>query len=428
MESEVYLCVDLKSFFASVECVERGLDPMTTRLVVADSERGAGTICLAVTPAMKALGVKNRCRVFEIPKGIEYIKAEPRMQKYIDYSARIYGIYLDLICAQDIHVYSIDEVFIYATPYLKLYKMNARELAFEIMKRIYKKTGIRATCGIGSNMYLCKIALDIEAKYAPDFIGELDEQRYRDRLWDHRPLTDFWRIGRGTAQKLAEYGIYTMRDITRVDEELLYRCFGMDAELLIDHAWGRESTRMEDIKNYKTRSHSLSSGQVLMRDYTKEEGRIIVTEMTEALCLDLVRESLVCSGIGLYIGYADKRADNSSVALRYQTSAEHIITDAMRTLYDRITDERIPIRKINITFSGVGKEDGVQYSLFDDVVALEQDRQLQHTVIDIKTRYGLNAILKAINYDPVSNARERNMQIGGHKSGKKTVDANVTGG
>ncbi len=423
-QPQAYMCIDLKSFFASVECVERGLDPMTANLVVADSERGEGTICLAVTPAMKALGVKNRCRVFEIPKNIEYIKAEPRMQKYIDYSAMIYGIYLDYICPDDIHVYSIDEVFIYAQPYLKLYNMSCRELACEIMKSIYKKTGIRATCGIGTNMYLCKIALDIEAKHAIDFIGELDEESYKERLWDHRPLTDFWRIGARTARRLAKYGITTMRDITRVDEELLYSWFGIDAELLIDHAWGRESVRMEDIKNYKTRSRSLSSGQVLMRDYTREEARIICTEMTEALCLDLVRESLVCGNVSLYILYSDGESDGKSARLPYRASAEHVILPAMLRLYDSIADSD-GIRRLNISFGNVSIEDGVQYSFFDDTEALEHDRTVQNTLIEIKKKYGLNSILKGINYTSASNARERNMQIGGHKSGKKTSSAHV---
>ena len=415
---EFYMCIDLKSFFASVECVERGLDPMTTRLVVADSERGRGTICLAVTPAMKALGVKNRCRVYEIPDNIEYIKAEPRMQKYIDYSAMIYGVYLDYICPDDIHVYSIDEVFIYATPYLKLYNMTCRELACEIMKSVYKKTGIRATCGIGTNMYLCKIALDIEAKHALDFIGELDEESYRERLWGHRPLTDFWRIGPRTAARLAKYGVYTMRDIAHFDRELLYSWFGIDAELLIDHAWGRESTRMEDIKSYRTRSRSLSSGQVLMRDYERDEARVVCTEMTEALCLDLVRESLVCESVSLFILYSDGENGSGSVRLPYRASAEHIIVPAVLRIYDRIADEG-GIRRINISFGNVSIEDGVQYSLFDDVEAIEHDRVIQNTMIDIKKKYGLNAILKGINYTDASNARERNMQIGGHKSGGK---------
>ena len=392
---------------------------MSTMLAVADSERGEGTICLAVTPAMKAAGVRQRCRVFEIPKSIKYIKADPRMQKYIDYSARIYEIYLDFICPDDIHVYSIDEVFIYATPYLKLYGMSARELAMAIMKRIYQQTGIRATCGIGTNMYLCKIALDIEAKHALDFIGELDEEGYRKKLWDHRPLTDFWRIGSGTAQKLAKYGIYTMKDVTRVDEELLYSWFGIDAELLIDHAWGRESTRMEDIKSYKTKSRSLTSGQVLMRDYSRAEARIIVTEMADSLCLELVRGGLVCASVGLYLVYSDGSGDNVSKRLPFQSSADSVIVRAVLSLFDSSADESKSVRKISLTYANVSEEDGVQYGIFDDTSALEKNRKVQSTVIGIKEKYGLNSILKGINYAPSSTARERNEQIGGHKSGRK---------
>ncbi len=428
MHEEVYMCIDLKSFFASVECVELGLDPMTTKLVVADPERGDKTICLAVTPAMKAAGVRNRCRVFEIPKSIEYITAEPRMQLYIDYSAKIYGIYLDFICPDDIHVYSIDEVFIYATPYLRLYGMSARELAAAIMEKIFQKTGIRATCGIGSNMYLCKIALDIEAKHAKNFIGELDEDSYKEKMWDHRPLTDFWRVGKKTAQKLAKYGIYTMRDITRTDEELLYGWFGIDAELLIDHAWGREPTRISDIKAYKTKSHSITSGQVLMREYSCCEGRVIVAEMAEALCLDLVRDALVCSSVSICIGYGSSHSgeyESASVRLSFATNADSVIVNAVCSLYDRIADKAGGIRRINISFNNVSAEDGVQYSLFDDTEALEHNRRIQNTMIDIKKKYGRNAILKGINYDACSTARERNMQIGGHKSGRTNSAGNA---
>ncbi|MBQ2503308.1 MAG: DNA repair protein, partial [Lachnospiraceae bacterium] len=267
MKKRTYLCIDLKSFYASVECAERGLDPMTTRLVVADPTRTDKTICLAISPAMKALGIHNRCRVFEIPKGIDYIMAPPRMQKYLDYSAEIYGIYLKYISKQDIYVYSVDEAFMDVTEYLKLYGMTAKELGQRIMQDIYDTVHVRATCGIGSNLYLTKIALDITAKHAADFIGELDEESYCKTLWDHKPLTDFWRIGGGIARRLAPYGIYTMGDIARADEDLLYRLFGIDAELLIDHAWGREPVTIADIKNYHTRTKSITSGQVLMCDY-----------------------------------------------------------------------------------------------------------------------------------------------------------------
>ena len=418
---EAYLCIDLKSFFASVECVERGLDPMTCMLAVADAERGDGTVCLAVTPAMKAAGVRNRCRVFEIPKGISYIKAPPRMQKYIDYSARIYSVYLEFVSPDDIHVYSIDEVFIYASPYLKLYGTTPRELAEKIMNRVYEKTGIRATCGIGTNLYLCKIALDIEAKRSPSFIGELTEQSYRERLWQHRPLTDFWRIGSRTAAKLEKYGISTMKDIASTDEELLYGWFGIDAELLIDHAWGIETTRMEDIKSYKAKSHSISSGQVLMRDYSKSEGKTVLCEMADALCLDLVRKGVVCSSVALSVLYSDGSYENVSKKLKYPTSADSVILPVMCALYENIVCNGAAVRKLNISYNNIGREDGVQYSLFDDTQTLEDNKKLQTTVIAIKEKYGPNSILKGINYTEASTARERNEQIGGHKSGKKAA-------
>ena len=418
---EAYLCIDLKSFFASVECVERGLDPMTCMLAVADAERGDGTVCLAVTPAMKAAGVRNRCRVFEIPKSISYIKAPPRMQKYIDYSARIYSVYLEFVSPDDIHVYSIDEVFIYASPYLKLYGTTPRELAEKIMNRVYEKTGIRATCGIGTNLYLCKIALDIEAKRSPSFIGELTEQSYRERLWQHRPLTDFWRIGSRTAAKLEKYGISTMKDIASTDEELLYGWFGIDAELLIDHAWGIETTRMEDIKSYKAKSHSISSGQVLMRDYSKSEGKTVLCEMADALCLDLVRKGVVCSSVALSVLLSDGSYENTSKKLKYPTSADSVILPAIRSLYENMVCEGAAVRKLNISYNNIGREDGVQYSLFDDTQTLEDNKKLQTTVIAIKEKYGPNSILKGVNYTEASTARERNEQIGGHKSGKKAA-------
>lgn len=288
MNQKSYLCIDLKSFYASIECVERGLDPMTANLVVADLARSEKTICLAITPAMKKLGIRNRCRIFEIPPNVKYIAAPPRMKKYIDYSADIYAIYLKYISKDDIHVYSIDEAFLDVTDYLELYHMTPRELGGRIMDDIYSTFGIRATCGIGTNLYLAKIALDITAKRNKDFIGELTEESYQKTLWNHKPLTDFWRIGPGTAKKLANYGIYTMGDIANANEEFLYRLLGVDAELLIDHAWGKEPTTIADIKSYHSKSNSLTSGQVLMRDYEFEEGKLIVKEMMDLLCLDMV--------------------------------------------------------------------------------------------------------------------------------------------
>ncbi|WP_243018546.1 hypothetical protein [Dorea formicigenerans] len=278
------ICIDLKSFYASVECVERGLDPFKTNLVVADPTRSKSTICLAITPAMKALGIKNRCRIHEIPDCVKYITAMPRMQLYMDYSAKIYGIYLRYVSKEDIHVYSVDECFIDITNYLQLYHLTAKEMAVKLMQAVMEETGITATAGVGTNLYLAKIAMDIVAKHVDDHIGILDEFSYREQLWDHKPLSDFWRIGSRTEKKLAGYGIHTMGDIAMASlrsEDWLYKMFGIDAELLIDHAWGYETCRMSDIKNYHSEEHSLSNGQVLMRNYSFDEALVIVREMTD---------------------------------------------------------------------------------------------------------------------------------------------------
>ncbi len=420
MRQRTYICIDLKSFYASVECVERGLDPMTTNLVVADPERTDKTICLAITPAMKKLGISNRCRVFQIPKGVEYIMAEPRMQKYIDYAADIYEIYLKYISKDDIHVYSIDEVFMDVTEYLALYKKTARELSVQIMENVYKDIGVRATCGIGTNLYLAKIALDITAKHATDFIGELDEESYRKKLWNHKPLTDFWRVGAGTVRTLERYGIKTMRDIAEADEDFLYKLFGVDAELLIDHAWGRETTTIEDIKKYRPKNNSISSGQVLMRDYEYEEGKLIVKEMADLLCLDLVDKNLVTDSITLHIGYSNtivKAPAHGTVALPVETNADMIIIPELIKLYERIVDRFTPIRRLNITCNRVSDEAYTQYTLFADMDDLERNRKVQKAMIDIKKKFGKNAILKGMNLEEAATTKERNRQIGGHKSG-----------
>lgn len=421
----MYICIDLKSFYASVECVERGLDPMTTNLVVADMSRTEKTICLAITPAMKSLGVKNRCRVFEIPDGIEYIAAVPRMQLYIDYAARIYGIYLKYISKEDIHVYSIDEAFMDVTDYLSLYNMTARELGLKIMDEIYDKVGVRATCGIGTNLYLTKVALDISAKHSKDFIGELDEESYKKTLWTHKPLTDFWRVGRGTSIKLAEYGIFTMRDITRCDEELLYRLFGIDAELLIDHAWGRESVTMPDIKNYKSQTNCLSSGQVLASDYDFESGKLIVKEMMDLLCLDLVKKNLVTKSITLTVSYSsrlDMQSAHGTINLDDETNADVILIPAIEKLYEEVVNERCFVRRVNITCNNVVEESYHQFNLFGDYEASCKNRKVQEAVLNIKGRYGKNAILKGMNFEENATTRERNTQIGGHRSGIETQE------
>lgn len=420
MPQSYYLCIDLKSFYASVECVERGLDPMTTDLVVADPERTDKTICLAVSPSLKAKGVKNRCRVFEIPKGLDYIMAPPRMQKYIDYAAEIYGVYLDYIAPEDIHVYSIDEAFLDVTHYLWLYNATPKELAIRLMDEIYKRVGVRATCGIGTNLYLCKIALDITAKHSPDFIGFLDEETFKKTMWSHKPLTDFWRIGKGTAERLSRYGIYTMEDIANTPEDLLYKWFGIDAELLIDHAWGRESTTIKDIKSYRAKTNCLASGQVLMRDYTFLEARLIVKEMLDLLCLDMVSKNLVTDSLSLYVGYSnsvDIPGAHGTAKIDKQTNADSVIIPAVNSLYDRIVNSEYPVRRINITANRVVKDNGAeQLSVFDEEDTVK-NKVIQETMLKIKSRYGKNSILKGMNFQDAATTRERNKQIGGHKAG-----------
>ncbi|OJV63774.1 MAG: DNA repair protein [Clostridiales bacterium 38-18] len=434
MNERAYICIDLKSFYASVECVERGLDPMTTNLVVADPERSEKTICLAITPSMKALGIKNRCRLFEIPKGVDYIIAPPRMQKYIDYSADIYEIYLRYISKEDIHIYSVDEAFLDLTSYLTTYHMTAKEMAQMLMSVILKETGVRATCGIGTNLYLAKIALDITAKHSEDFISELTEASFKIQLWEHRPLTDFWRIGKGTARTLARYGIQTMRQIAEMDENFLYELFGIDAELLIDHAWGREPVTMADIKGYRSKSNCLSSGQVLMRDYDFDEGRLIVREMMDLMCLDLVDKKLVTSSVTIYVGYSNSlHADPSRGTAKFvvPTSVDRIIIPAVVALYNRTVDKTKMIRRVNITCNQVIDADesvSAQLSFFDQIEGQssennaaensDKNRRVQKAVLDIKKKYGKNSILKGMNFETSAMTRERNRQIGGHKSGE----------
>ena len=419
MDNRYYLCIDLKSFYASVECVERGLDPMTTNLVVADPERERGTICLAVSPSLRGMGVANRCRVYEIPSNLSYIMAPPRMQKYIDYSADIYAAYLKYVAKEDIFVYSIDEAFLDVTDYLPLYHMTARELGVCIMKDILDHFGITASCGIGTNLYLCKIALDITAKHAKDHIGWLDEELYRKSLWNHRPITDFWRIGPGIAKRLAGIGIFTMGDVARTEEAFLYRLLGVDAEYLIDHAWGREPVTIPEIKAYKAKDNSLGSGQVLMRDYRYEEGLLVVKEMTDLLCLDLVEKGLVTGSLSLYIGYTGAvPSSRGTSSLSVTTNSVQIIMREMAALFGRIASRTDPIRRINITFNHVVDEAYEQYDLFTDPIQLEKDRKIQQAVLDIKHKFGNNAILKGMNLQEGATTQERNHQIGGHKSGE----------
>lgn len=418
--NKIYLCIDLKSFYASVECVERGWDPLTARLVVADPERSEKTICLAVSPALKQMGVPNRCRVFQIPKEIPYKMAPPRMQLYIDYAAEIYGVYLKYIAKEDIQVYSIDEAFLDVTDYLHLYQMTAVELGRKIMQDILDTTKIPAACGVGTNLYLAKVALDILAKHETDRIAYLDEARYREKLWKHKPLTDFWRVGRGTVERLSNMGICTMEEIAHARESLLYKAFGIDAELLIDHAWGREPVTIADIKAYRPKNTSFSSGQVLPRDYEYEEGVLVVKEMADLLCLDLVDQGLVTSHISLVIGYSNQKCfepAKGSTTLRSATSSNRRLLSYVEQLYRRIVRPGAYIRRITLTYTGVMTEDYQQFDLFSNPEETEKDVKAQRAVISIKQRYGRNAILKGMNLEESATTIERNGQIGGHKSG-----------
>ncbi len=507
--NRIYFAIDLKSFYASVECVERQLDAMNTNLVVADASRTEKTICLAVSPALKSYGISGRARLFEVVQrvrevnlqrkaqapehkflgescfadelrqhpefSVSYIIAQPRMAHYMEYSAKIYEIYLKYVAPEDIHVYSIDEVFIDATAYLKTYSLTGREFAMKIMQDIFTQTGITATAGIGTNLYLCKVAMDIVAKHVePDKngtrIAELDEMTYRELLWDHKPITDFWRVGHGYAKRLAENGMFTMGDIARCsigsdrnyyNEELLYRLFGINAELLIDHAWGWEPVTLDLIKQYKPETNCLSSGQVLQCPYSCEKARLIVKEMTDMLILDLVEKKLVTDQITLTIGYDSENMANPEISRNYKgevtvnhygkkvpkhahgtvslekrTSSARQIMEAVISLYERIIDDRLLIRRINITANRLTEESAAreaeqetftQMDLFTDYEALEKQRQkeeaalkkeraMQEAVLSVRKKYGKNAILKGMNLEKGATAIERNQQIGGHKA------------
>ena len=496
-EQHIYIAIDLKSFYASVECRERDLDPITTNLVVADSSRTEKTICLAVSPSLKAYGIPGRARLFEVVQKVKeinierrrkapnnnftgssyddialkknrdleltYIVAPPRMGYYMKYSTNIYNIYLKWFSKEDIYVYSIDEVFIDVTNYLRTYKMQARELATKVIQDVYNNTGITATAGIGTNLYLCKVAMDIVAKHAQPNengvrIAGLDEKTYRKLLWEHRPLTDFWRVGKGYATKLEKNRIYTMGDIARTsikNEELLYKLFGINAELLIDHAWGYEPVTLKEIKAYKPTTNSISSGQVLHCPYNYEDTRLIVKEMTELLTLDLVSKNLVTNQIVLTIGYdvenltdfnlkslykgevtidrygrkVPKHA-HGTINLNHKTSSTKAITKAVMELYERIMNKNLLARRIYVVANNVIDEETAkkeqlyeQIDMFSDYKKKNEEskneqmeKELQKAMIDIKNKYGKNAILKGMNLQEAGTTRDRNRQIGGHRS------------
>lgn len=506
-KQKTYIAIDLKSFYASVECKERNRDPLTTNLVVADKSRTEKTICLAVTPSLKSYGIPGRPRLFEVVQKvreannkrrwkapnrtfngssddmakldanpaleIDYIVAPPRMAYYMEYSTKIYNVYLKYVAPEDIFPYSIDEVFMDVTDYLQTYRMTARELAMTMIQDVLKTTGITATAGIGTNMYLCKIAMDIVAKHIePDKngvrIAELDEMSYRKKLWSHRPITDFWRVGKGYAKKLEEHGLYTMGDIARCsigkpnelyNEELLYKLFGINAELLIDHAWGYEPCTMEQVKAYKPETNSVSSGQVLHCPYDYEKARLIVKEMTDQMVLDLVDKGLVTDQLVLTIGYDIENLSNANLRNQYKgevtidrygrkvpkhahgtanlekkTSSTRLITNAVMDLYDRVVDENLLVRRITITANKLVDEKSVkqedeyqQLDLFTDYEALkkkqaeeeeklERERRMQEAMLSIKKKFGKNAVLKGMNLEEGATAKDRNEQIGGHKA------------
>lgn len=436
----VYFAIDLKSFYASVECVERGLDPLTTNLVVADISRTEKTICLAVSPALKAYGLKGRCRLFEVVQKVreiesltgrklEYITAVPHMALYMEYSARIYGIYLKYFSPDDIHVYSIDEVFIDATSYLSLYHTDAQTLLRTVIKSVLAETGITATAGIAPNLYLCKVAMDIVAKHSPPDrngvrIAELTVDSYRKTLWEHRPITDFWRISHGTAARLEWHGMRTMGDIalkSLQNEAMLYKLFGIDAEILIDHAWGFENCTIAHIKNYRSSSRSLCSGQVLHHPYPHDKARLVVREMAEDMAQDLVAKNLASEQFSLYISY-DKSstpvpmADHGLVHLGSHTASLHRITKGILDIFDQIADPAFLIRRINILADTVIDQKEELPDLFTDVAAQRRERSLQNAMLSIQGRFGKNAILKMSDYTEGATARERNQQIGGHRA------------
>lgn len=418
-KQRVYFVIDMKSFFASVECVERGLNAMTTKLVVADLSRTEKTICLAVSPALKKLGVRNRCRLFEIPKDIDYIIAPPRMSKYIQYAAEIYGIYLKYISKDDIHVYSIDECIIDVTDYLHLYKLRAKEFAQILMDEIGKKLGLPSTVGIGSNMYLAKIALDITAKHAPDRIGWLDEEKFKKTLWNHTPITDFWGISSGTAKRLAKYGVVDMEGITKLKEDLLYDEFGINAELLIDHAWGKETCLMSDIKDYKSKAHSISASQILPFNYTFAEAKLVMTEMIQNGCYDLFRQHYVTELVHIYVGYGDdKTGDKGTVRMNVATNLFSIIGEYVDKLFDKVVDKNKPIRRLGYDFENVMPQSEERYDLFTNLESIEKEKKMVESVLELQHKFGKNSILKGLDLKDKATQRERNETIGGHRSGE----------
>lgn len=419
MDEEIYMCIDLKSFFASVECADKGLDPFRTNLVVADPSRGRGAICLAITPAMKELGIRNRCRVFEIPDRVQYITALPRMKRYMEVSAEIYGVYLRYISPEDIHVYSIDECFIYATPYLRMYGVSPKKLANMLMDAVFRQTHITATAGVGTNLFLAKIALDIMAKHVPDHIGVLDERIFRERLWYHRPITDFWNVGPGIARRLEKYGVRDLHGVAHMDENILYKEFGINAQFLIDHAWGREPCTIAEIQAYESKTHSISNGQILFEDYDYDNALLVMKEMVDTLALELVEKKLAADYVSLVVGYSDDAylPTGGNRRLTVCTGSHQKLAERMEQLYRETTRRNVPIRSINIGFGGLTGEENSGFDLFMDPAAEEKEKNMQQAIIDIKQRFGKNALIKAMSLEKKATGIRRNQMVGGHNGG-----------
>lgn len=418
MNNKIYLCIDLKSFYASVECVERGLDPFKINLVVADPTRGGGAITLAVTPAIKKLGVPSRGRIYEIPKNIEYITAPPRMTLYMQYSATIYSIFLKFISSEDIHVYSIDESFLDITSYMSLYNTTPKQLAKMILDKIYDQTGITATVGIGTNLFLAKVALDITAKHAKDCMGYLDEDLFKQLIWHHQPITDIWMIGPGTANRLAMLGIKDLYGVAHYNEKILYKLFGINAEYLIDHAWGREPTEISDIKAYRPSSNSISNSQILFEDYNYKDAYLIMKEMVESNVLQLTEKHLVTNHISLYVGYSKNciKPSRGSRKITNTTNSYRILLEEFKLLYKKIVNPNYPIRQIGISFGNVKDEIYEQLDLFADQEDIEKEKRVQETLVHIRNKYGKNAVLKGMNFYEKATQRKRNGLVGGHNA------------
>ncbi len=418
-EERTYLCIDMKSFYASVECAERNLNPFETNLVVADVTRGKNALCLAVSPKLKSFGVGGRARLSEIPKDLEYIAAPPRMKLYVDYAADIYAIYLNYFSPDDIHVYSIDESFIDVTPYLKAMKTDGVKLATMLMDEIAAKLHIPSTAGVGTNLYLSKIALDITAKHSKEHIGYLNEELYKKTLWDHRPITDFWQIAFGTAKRLEKCGIYTMRQLACADEALIYKIFGINAELLLDHANGRESCLIEDIKNYRAKSRSVSFSQILPKDYSPEAAETVMAEMAINACEELMKRKYIAGKVGIGINYSFGTYPTSACNghLPRATAATSVILPRTLELYRKAVREDGKVRQLFISMSDISDEGCEGFDLFCNTEALEKEKRRDKSVLEIKQKYGKNAVLRGLNFLDGATQKDRNQMIGGHRAG-----------